>query len=111
MLGLDVLEHDFRLNCPLLPLIDRRPISDCKHSSYCASKLFMRGVYSFNGVPKLRMLPVEAGVAVEKLDKIYFCNECRNVFLFNTDVSDHEKMSGHTEIREMLMKSSFLASS
>lgn len=57
------------------------------------------------------MLPGVAGVAADKLDKIYFCNECRNVFLFNTDVSDHEKMSGHTEICEMVMKSSFLASS
>lgn len=47
------------------------------------------------------MLPVGAGVTVEKLDRIYFCNECRTVFLFKLDASDHEKMTGHAQIREM----------
>lgn len=47
------------------------------------------------------MLPSGADVTVEKLDKIYFCNECRTVFLFNLDASEHEKMSGHILMREM----------
>jgi hypothetical protein len=47
------------------------------------------------------MLPSGAGVTVEKLDRIYFCNECRTVFLFKTDASDHEKATGHGQMREM----------
>jgi hypothetical protein len=47
------------------------------------------------------MLPSTAGVTVEKLDRIYFCAECRTVFLFKLDASDHEKASGHTQLREM----------
>jgi hypothetical protein len=53
------------------------------------------------------MLPVGAGVTVEKLDKIYFCNQCRTVFLFKTDASDHEKIFGHAEIGEMSYEVSF----
>jgi hypothetical protein len=47
------------------------------------------------------MLPTGSGVTVEKLDKIYFCAECRTVFLFKADASDHEKVSGHTQLREL----------
>lgn len=47
------------------------------------------------------MLPAGAGVTVEKLDRVYFCNGCRTVFLFKSDASDHEKMAGHAQIREM----------
>lgn len=47
------------------------------------------------------MLPAGAGVTVEKLDRIYFCNACRTVFLFKSDASDHEKDAGHAQIREM----------
>ncbi len=47
------------------------------------------------------MLPAGAGVTVEKPDRVYFCNECRKVFLFKSDASDHEKMAGHAQIREM----------
>lgn len=47
------------------------------------------------------MLPSGAGVAIEKIEKIYFCNECRTVFLFKLDASDHEKMTGHGQMREM----------
>jgi hypothetical protein len=47
------------------------------------------------------MLPSGAGVTVEKLDKIYFCNECRTVFLFKLDAGEHEKMTGHSQMREM----------
>lgn len=41
------------------------------------------------------------GVTVEKLDRIYFCNECRIVFLFKLDASEHKKMTGHAQMREM----------
>jgi len=47
------------------------------------------------------MLPSGAGVTVEKPNRIYFCNECRTVFLFKLDASDHEKMTGHAHTREM----------
>ena len=47
------------------------------------------------------MLPSGAGVTVEKLDRIYFCNECRTVFLFKLDASEHEKATGHNQMREM----------
>jgi hypothetical protein len=40
------------------------------------------------------MLPSGVGVTVEKLDKIYFCIECRIVFLFRSDATaDYERMS------------------
>jgi hypothetical protein len=47
------------------------------------------------------MLPSGSGVTVEKLDKIYFCAECKTVFLFKADASDHEKASGHSQLREL----------
>jgi hypothetical protein len=46
------------------------------------------------------MLPAGSEVTVEKLDKIFFCVECKTVFLFKADASDHEKASGHTQLRE-----------
>ena len=42
-----------------------------------------------------------SGLTVEKLDKIYFCAECKIVFLFRADASDHEKASGHAQLREL----------
>jgi hypothetical protein len=47
------------------------------------------------------MLPAGAGVTVEKLDRIFFCAECKTVFLFKADASDHEKASCHAQMREM----------
>jgi hypothetical protein len=47
------------------------------------------------------MLPSEAGVTEEKLDRIYFCTECKTVFLFKLDASDHKKISGHSQLRNM----------
>ncbi|HEX7031923.1 MAG TPA: hypothetical protein VF172_02880 [Nitrososphaera sp.] len=38
---------------------------------------------------------------VEKLDRIYFCNECRTVFLFKLDASEHKKTTHHKRIREI----------
>ena len=32
-----------------------------------------------------------------RLDKIYFCNKCRMVFLFHSDTEDHERLWGHTQ--------------
>jgi hypothetical protein len=42
-----------------------------------------------------------AGVAVEKLDRIYFCAKCKTVFLFKADAEDHERAEGHEKISEM----------
>ena len=47
------------------------------------------------------MLPSGAGVTVEKLERIYACTECKTIFLFKLEASDHEKASGHTQLREM----------
>jgi hypothetical protein len=38
---------------------------------------------------------------VEKLDRLYFCGECKMVFLFKADADDHERMKGHSRIHEM----------
>jgi hypothetical protein len=47
------------------------------------------------------MLLSWVGVTVEKLDKIYFCIECRMVFLFKSDAAaDYERMSSLKELRE-----------
>ena len=34
-------------------------------------------------------------LAVEKLDRIYYCTVCKSVFLFKSDVEDHSEISGH----------------
>ncbi len=47
------------------------------------------------------MLPAGSEVTIEKLDRIYFCAECKMVFLFRTDVHEHEKLTGHAKAREM----------
>jgi hypothetical protein len=39
---------------------------------------------------------------VEKLDKIYCCAQCKAVFLFKSDVSEHEEMFvGHGTMKEL----------
>jgi hypothetical protein len=43
----------------------------------------------------------QKGVTVEKIDRIYFCAECRMVFLFLSDASDHQRSQGHSKINEM----------
>jgi hypothetical protein len=52
-------------------------------------------------VKSSNMMPSGAGITVEKLDRIYFCAECKIVFLFKLDASDHGKASGHTQLRDM----------
>jgi hypothetical protein len=39
-------------------------------------------------------------VGVERLDKIYSCMECKAVFLFKSDVLDHQEMFGHSKMYE-----------
>ncbi|MGI0048842.1 MAG: hypothetical protein ACREAW_04820 [Nitrososphaera sp.] len=36
-----------------------------------------------------------------KLDKLYCCERCHAVFLFQSDVEDHARMCGHRQVREM----------
>jgi hypothetical protein len=36
-----------------------------------------------------------------KIDKMFCCELCRAVFLFESDVEDHAEMSGHRLIREI----------
>jgi hypothetical protein len=34
---------------------------------------------------------------IERLDKIYLCTECKEVFLFRSDIEDHELMLEHSD--------------
>jgi len=34
---------------------------------------------------------------VERLDKIYYCNDCKVVFLFQSDIEDHGLYVGHDD--------------
>jgi hypothetical protein len=52
-------------------------------------------------VKSSNMMASESWVTVQKLDRIYFCAECKIVFLFKLDASDHEKASGHTQLRDV----------
>ena len=47
------------------------------------------------------MLSPGAEMTVEKFDRIYFCTECRMVFLFKSDAEDHEQLQGHSNLKEM----------
>jgi hypothetical protein len=35
---------------------------------------------------------------IAEIDRIYFCTQCRTVFLFKTESEEHKDASGHTEI-------------
>ncbi len=35
------------------------------------------------------------------LDRIYFCNNCKAVFLFQADVEYHNMTSGHSSIKTL----------
>ena len=47
------------------------------------------------------MMSPGAGMTVEKIDRIYFCTECKMVFLFKSDASDHQGIQGHSSLKEM----------
>ena len=47
------------------------------------------------------MMSLRGGMTVEKIDRIYFCAECRMVFLFKSDAEEHQDVMGHAGIREM----------
>jgi hypothetical protein len=47
------------------------------------------------------MMSSGANVTVEKIDRIFFCTECKMVFLFKSDARDHQSMQGHTSLKEM----------
>jgi hypothetical protein len=38
---------------------------------------------------------------VERLDRLYFCVQCKAVFLFQSDVEDHQQASGHREFKSV----------
>ena len=38
-------------------------------------------------------------LAIEKLDKIYVCTQCKIVFLFKSDVDDHAEMTGQSDMK------------
>ena len=47
------------------------------------------------------MMSPGEGMTVEKIDRIYFCTECKMVFLFKSDASDHGSIQGHSSLKEM----------
>ena len=42
---------------------------------------------------------------LEKLDRAYVCKSCRAVFLFLSDVDDHERDIGHSEMATWPLRS------
>ena len=52
-------------------------------------------------MPEVEPMIAGAGMAVEKLDRIYFCAKCKTVFLFKADAEDHERAEGHEKMSEM----------
>ena len=44
--------------------------------------------------------PAGTAVGFDVLDRLYFCLQCRTVFLFRADAQDHERDCGHAEISE-----------
>ncbi len=58
-------------------------------------------VYSFIARWQCRMTPSGTGVLVEKIDRIYFCIDCKVVYLFGSDALDHERLTGHAEMHEI----------
>jgi len=47
------------------------------------------------------MLPSHAGLTVEKIDRLYFCSECKVVFLFKSDALEHQSILNHPKMHEM----------
>jgi hypothetical protein len=47
----------------------------------------------------LRVSVLNPKLAIEKLDRIYFCTVCKSVFLFKSDIEDHREMSGHDDVK------------
>ncbi|HEX2014751.1 MAG TPA: hypothetical protein VLA68_05950 [Nitrososphaera sp.] len=47
------------------------------------------------------MTPAGVAATVEEIDRLYFCAECKMVFLFKSDSIDHERISGHAKMHEM----------
>lgn len=47
------------------------------------------------------MMTHQSGAAVEKLDRMYYCANCRMVFLFKADVQDHTASHVGCKINEM----------
>jgi hypothetical protein len=39
----------------------------------------------------------------EDLKTIWFCHECRTVFIFHSDIDDHKDATGHKTIEKLMM--------
>jgi hypothetical protein len=40
-------------------------------------------------------------MTIEEIDRLFYCTECKVVFLFSSDAIDHETASGHPRMQEM----------
>lgn len=40
-------------------------------------------------------------MTIEKIDRLFYCTECKVVFLFKSDAIDHETASGHPRMHEI----------
>jgi len=47
------------------------------------------------------MLVMQSAKCVEKLDRVYCCSQCSAIFLFRSDVEDHDRIFGHKEMTVM----------
>jgi hypothetical protein len=57
-------------------------------------------VFAYDLLSAIHCSPEMSGLnenLVERLDKVYFCVQCKAVFLFRSDVIDHEEISGHQD--------------
>jgi hypothetical protein len=43
-------------------------------------------------------------MSAEILDRLYFCVNCKSVFLFQADLTDHQEMYGHEKYSEVPFK-------
>lgn len=59
----------------------------------------MQIVYSRIRRANLCVSALNSGVTMERLDRIYVCTRCNEVFLFKSDVEDHREMSGHDDVK------------
>jgi hypothetical protein len=76
-------------------------IYDGEDSSHCASIFSIQIVYSFTGRWQFQMSSSSTSVAIEKIDRLFCCAECKVVFLFESDAIDHQAASGHPRMAEM----------
>ena len=47
----------------------------------------------------IKAMTLVKGQQVEVLDKAYCCKDCKAIFLFKSDVEDHQQKTAHADMR------------